>query len=137
MIIDQIRNDFLEARKTKNTIKSKLISVILGEIEKLEKSKNRNSTKVSDDEVIKLLKPIKSKLIETMDMLSDQSPYLLTELAIINEYLPVELTKKEIESWLNSNYDLDNRNKPVIMKAAKQQFGQLIDMKYLSSLIDI
>lgn len=133
MLIDIIKNDFLEARKTKNQIKSNLLSVIISEIET--KSKEKNSKEISDEDIIKIIKSIKKKLDETNGILKVTDEKTVKEISIISEYLPTELTKEEIETWLNSNFNLDNRNKPAIMKAAKQQFGQSIDMKYLASLI--
>jgi uncharacterized protein YqeY len=134
-IKDKINADYIEAFKEKNSVKKNLLSVIKGEIQTVEK--NTNSPSLSDDEVIKILNKTAKSLKENLRALAptDQSESLgqtVFELAIVECYLPKQLSESEVQEKINSLIGSGVNSIGALMK----EFTNLpVDKKMVSELI--
>lgn len=88
---EKINKNYIVAMKERNTIAKNLLSVVKGEIQTVEK--NTGIENLSDKEVIKILTKTSKSLKE---MTSSGSEQASQELAIIESYLPKQMTSEEI-----------------------------------------
>jgi uncharacterized protein len=91
---EKINTDFMTAFKSKNMISKNILSVVKGEIQTIEK--NIGSDNLSDAEVTKILTKTVKSLKETITLGNDEKSKL--ELAIIEAYLPKQMSKEEVTS---------------------------------------
>jgi uncharacterized protein YqeY len=90
---ERITADYMTAFKAKDTIAKNLLSVIKGEIQTIEK--NTGVESMSDEDVLKIIAKTKKSLDETNSKFpSDQTS---AELAIVEAYLPKQMSETEIE----------------------------------------
>ena len=90
---ERINADYMTAFKAKDTIAKNLLSVIKGEIQTIEK--NTGVESMSDEDVLKIIAKTKKSLDETNSKFpSDQTS---AELAIVEAYLPKQMSESEIE----------------------------------------
>lgn len=87
---EKIKTDFIQAFKAKETVKKQLLSTIKGEIETQEKS----GVDMNDAQVEKILLKFKKNLEQTLSVREDESTR--EELTIVTQYLPEEMSEKEI-----------------------------------------
>lgn len=92
MLKEKIKKDFIQAMKNRETITKNLLSVVISEIQTIEK--NQNIDNLSDEEVIKILNKVVKSLKETNA--SFPSAQTAEELFIIESYLPKQMTEDEI-----------------------------------------
>ena len=92
----QIQKDYLDAFKSKNVIVKNLLSVIKGEIQTIEK--NTGTVDLPDEDIIKILNKTAKSLKE---MAASGSEIATLELQIIENYLPKQMTKEEIETKIS------------------------------------
>ena len=100
MIKEQINKDYMIAFKAKNTVAKNLLSVVKGEIQTVEK--NTGVDNLSDEDVLKILTKTAKSLNETIKSLSpidgkgEDIVQAVVELAIIQGYLPKQMSKEEV-----------------------------------------
>lgn len=92
----QIQKDYLDAFKSKNVIVKNILSVIKGEIQTTEK--NTGAVDLSDEDTIKILNKTAKSLKE---MVNSGSEIATSELQIIENYLPKQMTKEAIETKIS------------------------------------
>ena len=90
MLIDIIKEDLLNARKNRKTVKASFLSVVVGELE-LKSSKSKK--KWTEKEEIAVVKSVKNSCKE---MLKAGSHFAQGEIDILNTYLPEELEVRDI-----------------------------------------
>ena len=123
---EQISKDYITAFKEKNAVAKGLLSVIKGEIQTAEKSKN--ATELTDREVIKILNKTAKSLKETISFGGEQAKI---ELEIIEAYLPTQMTKEEITTKVTEIVNSGATNMGAIMK----EFAELpADRKIVSEV---
>src|SRR4030095_4527480 len=95
MLIETIRKDMFEAKKTKDTIKANLLSTLFSEIFTLSKS---GKDPTSEDE-LKIIRKFIKNIDETtsLNIPEDTKKKLLVEKGILEGYLPKQLSGEEIE----------------------------------------
>ena len=124
----KINADYMAAFKAKNTIAKNLLSVIKGEIQTIEK--NQGIETLSDEEVTKILNKTVKSLKETNT--SFPSEQTTEELAIVESYLPKQLSKDEIVNKVTELKNNGVTNIGLIMK----EFASLpVDRKIVSEVI--
>ena len=89
----KVNSDFLEAFKSKNTLKKNLLSVVKGEIQTVEK--NSGEAELSDEGVTKILNKMVKSLNETITQSGDETAK--EELIILSSYLPKQMSYQEIK----------------------------------------
>ena len=133
---EKISADYIQAFKEKNSVRKNLLSVVKAEITTIEK--NTGESNLSDDGVIKILNKTAKSLNETIKSLSpidgmgEKITVAAVELAIIQSYLPKQMSKEEITSKVNELISLGVTQLGAIMK----EFATLpADKKIVSEVI--
>lgn len=125
---EKINADYMTAFKAKDAVSKKLLSVIKGEIQTIEKNIGVDS--LSDEEVTKILNKTVKSLKETLQASDSQETKL--ELEIVEAYLPKQLSKDEIVSKVTELKIAGVTNIGQIMK----EFANLpVDRKLVSEVI--
>ncbi len=89
-IIDQVKSQQIEARKSRDTLKSNLLSVVIG---------TAQQENVSDDEALqKIIKKIIKANQETLSHGGGKE--LEREVALLSWFLPETMSQDEIESFI-------------------------------------
>jgi uncharacterized protein YqeY len=132
----QINNDYMTAFKSKNTVAKNLLSVVKGEIQTIEK--NTGVENMSDEDVLKILTKTAKSLNETIKALSpidgkgEDIVQAVVELAIIQGYLPKQMSKDEVTQKVTEIVNSGIINIGAIMK----EFSSLpADKKMVSEVI--
>ena len=133
---EKINKDYIEAFKAKNTVAKNLLSVIKGEIQTIEK--NTGAENLSDEDVTKILNKTVKSLKETIKSLApidgngEGIVQAVAELAIVESYLPTQLSVEEIQSKIDALVASGVKNIGMIMK----EFNSLpVDKKVVSELV--
>ena len=125
---ERINADYMTAFKAKDSVAKNLLSVIKGEIQTIEK--NTSIENMSDEDVTKILNKTVKSLKETLS--ASDSVYTKLELAIIEAYLPKQLSKEEIFAKVTDLKIAGVTNIGQIMK----EFATLpVDRKVVSEVI--
>ena len=135
MIKEQINKDYMTAFKAKNTVSKNLLSVVKGEIQTIEK--NTGVDNLSDEEVLKILTKTAKSLNETIKALSpidgkgEDIVQACAELAIVQCYLPKQMSKEEVTEKVTEIVNSGVTNIGLIMK----EFVSLpVDKKLVSEI---
>lgn len=127
-IIEKLKTKTLELRKQRSHL-GPTMQFHVAEVSKVGKSNgNRNTT---EDEAIQYLKKTVQKLKE--NEFADQE-----EIAVLEALLPQMASVDEVRSFvfsLEAEQGLDISNKGAVMKAVKEHFGSLVDMKMVGSML--
>lgn len=107
---EQINKDYMTAFKEKNTVAKNLLSVIKGEIQTTEKNVG---SELSDEEVVKILAKSVKSLKEMVESGSEQAS---VELAIVEAYLPKQMSKEEVAQKVAEVINSGATNIGAIMK---------------------
>ena len=133
---EKISADYIQAFKEKNSVKKNLLSVVKAEITTIEK--NTGESDLSDDGVIKILNKTAKSLNETIKSLSsidgmgEKITQAVVELAIIQSYLPKQMSREEITSKVNELVSSGVTQLGAIMK----EFATLpADKKIVSEIV--
>ena len=133
---ERISADYMSAFKAKNTVAKNLLSVIKGEIQTIEK--NTGVETLSDEEITKILNKTVKSLNETLKSLApvdgkgEDIVQACAELAIIECYLPKQMSRDEITEKVTEIVNSGVTNIGAIMK----EFAQLpVDKKIVSEVI--
>lgn len=136
MIKEQINKDYLTAFKSKNVVAKNLLSVVKGEIQTIEK--NTGVDNLSDEDVLKILTKTAKSLNETIKSLSpidgkgEDIVQACAELAIIESYLPKQMSREEITDKVTEIVNSGITNIGAIMK----EFAELpADKKVVSEVV--
>jgi uncharacterized protein YqeY len=113
MLKTKISADYLIAFKGGDAIRKSILSVVKGEIQT--KEKNLTVADLSDEEVTKILLKTQKSLKETISLSGDQKSK--DELTIIEEYLPKEMTRDEVEAKIKEVVGDGLVNIGLVMKA--------------------
>ena len=127
---ERINADYMTAFKAKDSVSKNLLSVIKGEIQTIEK--NTGVTKLSDEDVTKILNKSVKSLKESLSSVSGEKVESIQfELNIIESYLPKQLSVEEIQSKIDALVASGVKNMGQIMK----EFSTLpADKKIVSEL---
>lgn len=129
-LLGKIKQDFINARKEKNEIKKTILSVLIGEISKIEKSKER--IVVTDTLIIKEIKNLVNANEQTNNL--EENVYLEC-------YLPKMLSDEEITTEvvdLLDEFGVNNTNVKmigVILAVLNKKYPGMIDGKNCSRII--
>ena len=124
---ERINADYMTAFKTKDVTTKNLLSVIKGEIQTIEKNTGVDS--MSDEDVLKIIAKTKKSLDETNSKFPSEQTS--AELAIVESYLPKQMSEIEIEFKIKQLIEEGATNIGDIMKS----FATLpADKKVVSSI---
>ena len=141
MIIDKINEDMKTSLKEGNKEKLGVLRMIKTALVNTKISKNHD---LSEDEMIQVLR---SQVKQRNDSIEEYTKYnkldkveeLKSEVEIIKEYLPEELSDEEINTKLDSIFDevkpTSIKDMGTLMRKCDEVFGSSVDKGYLSKLI--
>lgn len=103
-LIDKVRKDRQDARASNATVAYGILTLLVGE---LETNASRNRSDITDDQVVQMCKKLIKSNNDTITLIDAQTEEgqakvqkLLVENAMLNIYLPVEMTEAEITKVL-------------------------------------
>lgn len=141
MLKEKLLEDLKQAMKEKNVIRKNVVQMVRAAILQVEKDKQ---IEVTDEQIVEIIakeaKKRKDSLAEyEKSGREDLIQNIKSEIAIIEEYLPKQLTREEIvpiikgiieETGATSMKDMGN-----VMKEAKNKIGASSDGKTLSEVV--
>ena len=123
----KIKADFMVAFKARNTTAKTLLGTVKGEMQNLKKVLMVEN--LSDEKSIELLNKFAKNMKETIRLTNDEATK--DELAIIESYLPKQMSEAEVNAKLDEVLASGATNIGAIMKAFA---GLPVDKKVLSEL---
>jgi uncharacterized protein YqeY len=144
MLIEQIKKDFMEARKeavkTKDNTKSAFLSILVSEIEKIGKDNGNRQT--TDEEAMKVVRKFIKNAEETISVGEKSGKDVSTskqEVAILNSYLPKQMTEDQLKlaiiEIVNSLSDKNPKMMGKVMGELKAKYDGQYDNKLASQLV--
>ncbi|MDA8158411.1 MAG: GatB/YqeY domain-containing protein [Deltaproteobacteria bacterium] len=135
---EQIKSDFLTARKNNDNTKKNILTMILSDALKLTKEKNHGDT-VSDDDIFKIIKSWIKKTEQSIEILAangKDTSELLKEKEIILSYIPKTWSHEETKSHIEKiSKEKNSKEIGVIMRELKTNYNGLYDNKTASEII--
>jgi uncharacterized protein YqeY len=125
--IEKLKTKTLELRKARSHL-GPTMQFHMAEVSKIGKSNGNRDT--TEDEAIQYLKKTVQKLKE--NEFTDKE-----EIAVLEAMLPRMATEDEVRAHIFAleAEGLDISNKGAVMKAVKEQFGSLVDMKMVAGML--
>lgn len=131
--LEKIREDFLDARKMRRSVKAAFLGTIIAEAE--QKATFNAATKrkdVTEENMVKILKSFEKKTLEFINIVS--SPKANEELFIIQSYLPQQFDENQIYDLLKTSDT--PKTKKDLMKFLKDNYAGQYDGKTASIVVD-
>lgn len=127
-VTEKLKAESLRLRKERNPVAAS-ITFAMSEIEKI--GKNNGNRATTDDEAIKVVQKLVATIDENLKLDIDDGRRIALnhEKQILLGVLPQMASDEEIRSYLVNSFVEAPANKGVIMKALKEKFGALADMK--------
>lgn len=137
-MIQQIKADLLQARKTDNVAEKTLLSTLLGEAVNI--GKNDGNRDTTDSEARATIRKFIKNIDETLGYVNaDSALKLESEKVILTRYLPVGITNEALTEIVTALVEaLPEKNAKqmgTIMGQLNQQYPDLYDRKFASTLI--
>ncbi len=123
MLIEKVRADRMTAMKARNTVAKTVLTTLLGELETA--AKRDQCTEITDETVVKLCKKFVAANIEVIDLRSNVEQ-LTKENVVLNEFIPKQLTKRELYAIIES---INADNLGAVMKYLKVNHNGTYDGK--------
>jgi hypothetical protein len=134
-VLTKIKSEQLKARKAKETSKSSLLTTLLGEIETLQKNKNKE---LSDNDIFAVIEKFVKNNTQTIAQIGESHAMydsIVLENRILEDFLPKKLTESELKTVIQSVIDdNENVNMGTIMGFLKNNYANLYDGKTASQL---
>lgn len=136
-ILDKVRTDQVQARKDRDEIRIPLLTTLLSEASNV--GLNDGKRESTDAEVIAVIKKFIKNIDETLAVRPNE--VLETERAILEQYLPTQLTGEKLEDTIRDVLDgmtyVEPRMKMMgpVMKALRDKFDGQYDGKEASTLV--
>lgn len=132
MLKEKINKDYIDAFKAKDSIKKNLLSVVKSTIQSTEK--NLMVENLPDNKVTEILNSVSKSLKETISKLEDSTAKesAISELTIIESYLPKQMNEEEIS---NKIAELKNKGVTTMPEIMKAFAGLPVDRKLVAKLI--
>jgi len=141
MLKEKLMQDLKDAMKEKNSIKKDTVQMVRAAILQIEKDKG---IEVSDEKIIEIIaKEVKGKKDAIADFEKGGRDDLVlqtnTEIAILSEYLPKQLSKEEIktivEEIIKSIGATGIKDMGPVMKEAKAKIGAGADGRTINEVV--
>lgn len=131
---EKISAEYIEAFKSKNTIKKNLLGVVKGEITTQEK--NAMIENLSDPEIIKILNKLAKGLRENIQS-GDEGAKV--ELAVVESYLPKQMSESEVRVAISQVLTETGASNPSemgkVMSAFNAKYAGQADGKMVSIIV--
>lgn len=115
----RIKGELKDAMKAKDSVRTGAIRILIGEFQR------QPEKELNDDQVIGIIK----KLMKSeKELLAASGGEDTGYLAVLESYLPQQVSEEEIKSWIGQNVDFSQfGNKMQAMKPIMAHFGTLAD----------
>ncbi|MCL4428932.1 MAG: GatB/YqeY domain-containing protein [Deltaproteobacteria bacterium] len=137
-LYEQIKSDFLTARKNNDNTKKNILTMILSDALKLTKEKNHGNT-VNDDDIIKIIKSWIKKTEQSIEILTANNKDISEpskEKEILLSYIPKTWSYEETTSYIEQiAKEKNSKEISVIMRELKINYSGLYDNKTASEII--
>lgn len=140
-LLTTLRKDKMQALKEKDSLKNGICSLLLSAIALAEKEKG---SELSDEEAIAFvqreLKQTKDTLAQTPTDRSDLIEETKKKIAIIESYLPEQMSEEEIESAIKeiieeNNLEMTAKSRGMIMKMMLSKYTGKTDGKTVNAVV--
>lgn len=137
MLIDELKKENLRALKEKDQIKKGILSVVLNKYMILSTDKNHLESKVTDEEVLKLI----SKTLKELN--EEKEGYIKTnnlsrvsdiehQIDVLQAFLPKMMEESEIRKIIS---EIPDKSIPTVMKYFKQNYSGKVDLSLVSKIL--
>lgn len=140
-LLVQLRKDNMAAMKAKDTLKKGVLSLVISAIALKEKESGITLDEASEQEIIqKELKQTKDALAQTPESREDLIAENKAKIAILESYLPKQMSEEEIREAINKiieddGLELTKKSQGPIMKKMMAQYKGLIDGKLVNKVL--
>lgn len=133
-LIEKIKAEQLAARKAKNSTRAQVLTTLIGEADMI--GKNADNRTPTDEEVVAILKKFIKNLDEVIRIAgdyrdSDRLDSAVGEKDILSEFLPQQLTEKELRGIIQTLVDsLENKSPKdmgKVLGSLKQTYAGMYD----------
>lgn len=140
MLLTQLKDDQLQARKKRQTELATFLTTLYSEVAMV--GKNDGNRDTTDEEACIVLKKFVKNAREVLENIPDEDPRYGNanfEISILEEYLPKQYTELElkniIDTIIGENEITELRQMGTVMKYLKEQHAGLYDGKLASQLV--
>jgi len=142
MFEEKILNDYRQAMKARDTLKSSVLSLLRADIMNVAMAKKKNA--LDDDEIISVIKKQIKQHQDSIEQFTkgnrpDMAEKEIRELAILKSYLPPELPTEEInkiiEEAVNVTGAKDIKDMGKVMKEVAVKIAGKADGKLVSDMV--
>ena len=137
MLIDELKKENLKALKEKDQIKKGILSVVINKYMILSTDKNHLESKVTDEEVLKLI----SKTLKELN--EEKEGYIKTnnlsrvsdiehQIDVLQAFLPKMMEESEIRKIIS---EIPDKSVPTVMKYFKQNYSGKVDLSLVSKIL--
>lgn len=137
MLIDELKKENLRALKEKDQIKKGILSVVINKYMILSTDKNHLESKVTDEEVLKLI----SKTLKELN--EEKEGYIKTnnlsrvsdiehQIDVLQAFLPKMMEESEIRKLIS---EIPDKSIPTVMKYFKQNYSGKVDLSLVSKIL--
>ncbi len=138
--MQQVRKEYLEARKAKDTLKVNLLSTLIGEVEMV--AKNDGNREVNEKDLLagvkKFLKGI-NESIAAREKAGGDTADLVREKEILESYMPAQLSEADLEKIIGEIVaglpEKSIKMMGKVMGELNQKHGGAFDGKLASNLV--
>lgn len=139
-MMETLRNDMIEARKGTDSVRKNLLITLFSESQMV--GKNKGNRETTDDEALTTIKKFVGNTEETLRFMAERnvdSSSQQHELAILQSYLPHQLTEAEltlaIAAIVATLPERSAKAMGAVMAQLKAQYGVNYDGKQASALV--
>ena len=137
MLIDELKKENLRALKEKDQIKKGILSVVINKYMILSTDKNHLESKVTDEEVLKLI----SKTLKELN--EEKEGYIKTnnlsrvsdiehQIDVLQAFLPKMMEESEIRKIIS---EIPDKSIPTVMKYFKQNYSGKVDLSLVNKIL--
>jgi uncharacterized protein YqeY len=135
-VIEKLKTESMNLRKTRNPVAASIMFA-LSEIEKV--GKNNGNRATTEDEAIKVVQKLISTIDENLKLNIDDGRRIALnfEKQVLAGVLPQMASEQEITDFLSKLFTdkRDSLKKGEVMKALRDRFGALVDMKRAGEIV--
>lgn len=130
-VVEKLKAESMRLRKERNPI-APSIQFALSEIEKV--GKNAGNRATTDDEAIRVVQKLIATIDENIRVTTDVVRRIAfdQERTVLNSTLPQMASESDVREFL-ATLEIP-ANKGVVMKALKEKYGALVDMKQAGAI---
>ena len=137
MLIDELKKENLKALKEKDQIKKGILSVVINKYMILSTDKNHLESKVTDEEVLKLIsKTLKELNEEKEGYIKTNNLFRVSDIEhqidVLQAFLPKMMEESEIRKIIS---EIPDKSIPTVMKYFKQNYSGKVDLSLVSKIL--